>query len=174
MSKLTGDAPTEDQAPSRRVIFQEKVRERTAETWPDYGTAEEKWQVLCAALTETAEEKLGTVVRRQPDWFHEATNNLEPLIQKRNVLYGKWLASNSPTDLAEFRRARGEARQAVRRAKNSWFQAKADEAQRACFSGKIVWKCIRDIQCGRRGLVPTGIATITDENGNPCTTPLSQ
>ena len=67
MSKLTRDAPTEDQAPSRRVIFLEQVRERTAETWPDGGTAEEKWQVLRAALTETAEEQLGTEVRRQPD-----------------------------------------------------------------------------------------------------------
>ena len=28
------------------------------------------------------------------------------------------------------------------------------EAERGRHGGKVVWHCIRDIQCGRRGLVP--------------------
>ena len=49
-----------------------------------------------------------------------------------------------------------------------------EEAQKARFWGKRVWKCIRDMQYGRRGVVPSRSATIKDENGNPCTTPSAQ
>ena len=38
------------------------------------------------------------------------------------------------------------------------------------FGGKKVWKCIRDMQYGRRGLVPSRLTTVVDEEGNPCTT----
>lgn len=38
------------------------------------------------------------------------------------------------------------------------------------FGGKKVWKCIRDMQYGRHGLVPSRLATAVDEEGNPCTT----
>ena len=33
-----------------------------------------------------------------------------------------------------------------------------------------MWKCIRDMQHGRRGLVPARLATVVDEEGNACTT----
>ena len=38
----------------------------------------------------------------------------------------------------------------------------------------MVWRCIRDMQHGRRGLVPTRSVTIQDEDGNPCITPKAQ
>ena len=38
----------------------------------------------------------------------------------------------------------------------------------------MVWKCIRDLQYARRGLVPSKSVTINDESGNPCTTPAAQ
>ena len=31
---------------------------------------------------------------------------------------------------------------AIIQVKNSWFQAKADEAQKKHFRGKVVWQCI--------------------------------
>ena len=37
-----------------------------------------------------------------------------------------------------------------------------------------MWKCIRDMQYGCRGPVPSRSVTIKDENGNPCTTPSAQ
>ena len=58
----------------------------------------------------------------------------------------------------------------VREAKDSWFQQKADTAQARRFSGKLVWKCIRDIQRGRRGLVPLMTTNVVDKEGNMCTT----
>ena len=66
--------------------------------------------------------------------------------------------------------ARKEASRAVRAAKDAWFQRKALEAERGRNGGKLVWRCIRDIQRGRRGLVPVKAAVVKDEDGNTCTT----
>ena len=46
--------------------------------------------------------------------------------------------------------------------------------KRERFSGKKVWACIRDRQRGRRGLRPSTAVTINDEEGRPCTDPVSQ
>ena len=67
-----------------------------------------------------------------------------------------------------------EARKSIREAKNSWFRAKAQEAEGEHFGGKKVWKCIRDMQLGRRGRVPTRVVAICDESGEPCSTPTEQ
>ena len=53
--------------------------------------------------------------------------------------------------------------------KDSWFQCKAVKADRGRHGGKIVWCCIRDIQRGRRGLVPVKTTMVRDEDGNECT-----
>ena len=58
--------------------------------------------------------------------------------------------------------------------KNTWFQSKAEEAEREHFGGKRVWKCIRDMQHGCRGLMPSRVVTIVDENGEPCSSPSAQ
>ena len=76
--------------------------------------------------------------------------------------------------MAQFKQVRSMARKAIRDAKNAWFQAKADEAQRERFRGKVVWKCIRDMQGACRGLIPSRVITINDENGEPCSTPTTQ
>ena len=51
---------------------------------------------------------------------------------------------------------------------------KASEAQRSRFGGKVVWRCIRDIQRGRRGLVSVRMATVMDEEENACNIPEQQ
>ena len=60
----------------------------------------------------------------------------------------------------KFMMARRSARKAVREAKNKWFQVKAAQAMRGKNNGKVVWKCIRDIQRSRRGLVPVRTPTV--------------
>jgi len=66
----------------------------------------------------------------------------------------KWLASANRDDLTNFRQARSRARLAIRTAKNTWFQQHAELVEKEKLGGKIVWKCIRDMQRGRRGHVP--------------------
>ena len=81
------------------------------------------------------------------------------------MLYDRWLASGKEEDMTRFKVARNEARKSIREAKNSWFRAKAQEAEGESFGGKKVWKCIRDMQFGRRGRVPTRVVAICDESG---------
>ena len=67
-----------------------------------------------------------------------------------------------------FRQARGEARREIRKAKNTWFAANAADIERGSFGGVEVWRGIRVLQHGRKGLIPSRAVTITDENGDPC------
>ena len=41
------------------------------------------------------------------------------------------------------------------------------------FWRKKVWKCIRDMQRGRRGLLPSKAVVIEGENGEPCSSSTS-
>ena len=82
----------------------------------------------------------------------------------------KWLESSLSSDKQQFAQARNEARRAVIAAKNAWFSSMAAQAQQGRFGSKEVWKCIRDMQRGRRGLIPSRLSTILDEQGNVCTT----
>ena len=117
---------------------------------------------------------LGVAARRQHDWFRESLGKLQPLLMARNKAYSMWLGTGKQEDLVKFREARGEARRAVRTAKNEWFLAKAEEVEREKFGGKRVWRCIRDMQRGRRGLIPSRIVAIHDAEGIPCTSTSAQ
>ena len=98
-----------------------------------------------------------------------------PQLQQKNNAYDRWLASGKKEELTRFKVASNEARKSIREAKNSWFRAKAQEGEGEYFGGKKVWKCIRDMQFGRRGSrVPTRVVAICDESGEPCSTPTKQ
>ena len=159
---------------SDRKMFQEEVNSRASKAWKENGTVTEQWSAIRASLTEAAETVLGTEHRRYPDWFSENSQNLEPLFRSRNQHYSKWLGTGKEQDRQRFVKARSDARRAVREAKNSWFQEKAEEAQRGRFGSKKVWQCIRDMQRGRRGMIPVRRATIKDEEGHLCTTTQEQ
>ena len=147
--------------------------ERAPSAWPEEGTVEERWEVMHSAILESADELLGYEKSRQPDWFQESVDELRPQ-QRRNNAYDIWLASGKEEDLTRFKVARNEVRKSIREAKNSWFRAKAQEAEGEHFGGKKVWKCLRDMQYGRRGRVPTRVVAICDESGEPCSTPTEQ
>ena len=76
--------------------------------------------------------------------------------------------------MGQFKEVKSVARKAIRQAKSAWFQANADEAQTQRFGGKVMWKCFRDMQRACRGLLPSKVITISDESGEPCSTPASQ
>ena len=154
--------------------FVEEVLERAHAVWPDDGNIDEQWSVFRVALTESAASVLGYEKKHQPDWFRESSDILNPFLQRRNDLYTTWLATGKAKDHDRFKQARGEARRAIRKAKNDWFVAKATEIERGSFGGVEVWRGIRDLQYGKRGLIPSRVVTIDDENGNPCCDPVSQ
>ena len=125
-------------------------------------------------MCDAAKEWLGYEDRRQPDWFRESEVDLKPLFAERNRMHTVWISDGREASRRKYADARRAARHAVRVAKDAWFQRKASEAERGRNGGKVVWKCIRDIQRGRRGLVPVRSAVVQDENGNSCTTTEAQ
>ena len=174
VSKLTGPLVDESGKDTPRGAFQDLASGLAVEEWKEDGSVDEKWNAIRSALTGAAKEVLGERKRSDLDWFEESAAKLEPLFQKRHQLYVKWLSSGLACDKQKFSQARSDARRAVRAAKNAWFSEKAKEAQQLRFGGKKVWKCIRDMQHGRRGLIPSRLGTILDEEGNVCVTTDSQ
>ena len=154
--------------------FQEEVVERARAVWPEEGMAENKWTALRTVQTDAADSWLGRVKGYQPDWFQESLNELKAILRNRNDAYIKWLAMRKREDLVQFKEAGSVARKAIRQVKNAWFQANTDETQKQHFGGKVVWKCIWDLQRACRGLVPSKAITISDESGKPYSTPVSQ
>ena len=84
---------------------------------------------------------------------------LELLLQKRNNLYIKWLGTSNALDHHMFVEARRKARLAARTAKNKWFVAKAEEAQK---------------RRGRSGLAAIKTAIVADDDCVPCVTTSKQ
>ena len=135
---------------------------------------ENKWSAVRDTLKETADNVLGYEDKKQPDWYSESADTIELALKERSECYQTWLATGQVGDHIRFAKARSRARRIVREAKYAWFRSKAEAAQNDRFSGKGAWKCIRDMQRGRRGLIPTRCITIRDEEGNPCTSTESQ
>ena len=131
MSKLTrsNNGAKEQSGQTLGELFQDQAAERAAASWPSDGQAEEKWAALRSALLESATAILPTEERHHPDWFKESAEELRPAIQHRHKLYIKWLATKKASDHLQFQKANGEAQRAIRRAKNDWFKAKAEEAE---------------------------------------------
>ena len=49
-----------------------------------------------------------------------------------------------------------------------------DSREKGRFAGKEVWQCIRDLQHGRRGRMPTRVVAVDNEDGRLCTTTTEQ
>ena len=157
-----------------RARFLGGIGEKLRERWDKDSNVEGKWDVLRSVMCDAAKECLGHEDRRQPDWLQESEVDLKPLFVERNRLHTLWLSTGKEENRRKYADARRAARRAVRAAKDAWFQRKVLEAERGRNGGKLVWRCIRDIQRGRRGLVPVKTAVVKDEDGNTCTTAKAQ
>ena len=102
-----------------RKCFQEAIWTRISSPPNRNETMTEKWERLESALTESAKSELQYEHRKQPDWFQESLETLEPLLCRRNQLYARWLGTRQACDHRRFSEARAAARKAVRAAKNS-------------------------------------------------------
>ena len=106
VSKLVSGGRAEDESnQALRLLFQKQVAERAEAAWPVEGGVNEKRTAVSGALIESADELMGMVKGRQPDWFRESMGTLKPLLQSRNCAYTKWLASREGDDLTRFKQA---------------------------------------------------------------------
>ena len=128
VSRLRTSRTVDEGQNSVKGDFQNQVCAELGQDWTNTKTVEGKWSVMKSALVETATSVLGNELRKHPDWFRDNMEVLEPLLQKRNNLYIKWLGTSNTLDHQMFAEARRKARLAVRTAENKWFVAKAEEA----------------------------------------------
>ena len=167
---LKGDGNIRGDQQLLKDVYIDTVVDKARDGWPQDGSVECKWEKFRSAITEVSDKLLGHSKRRQPDWFLESSDVLKPYLMARNDAYRMWLSSSRREDLMKFKQARSTARRVARKAKNEWFQLKAEQIERQCFGGKDVWKNIRDLQLGRRGRYPIRVITVNDEDGNLCVT----
>ena len=174
VSKLLGACQDERGRELVKGKFVSGVCEELKKSWVESGSAQVKWDTLKSAMSEVGKRVLGQAKRREADWFRENEDVLKPLFEERSRRYTQWLSSGKERDRKKFAKVRRDARKAMREVKNKWFQRKAVEASAGKNGGKVVWKCIRDIQRSRRGMVPVRVTTVRDEHGNSCVTPDAQ
>ena len=134
--------------------FLRRIEDKLQANWNTDNDIEEKWNNLKNTLCEGAKLELGYANKRQPDWYRDGKDVIMPLLAERNRLYTGWLNTGQESDKLRYAAARNAARLAVRQAKEDWYNRKAEEAEKGRYSGKIVWKCIPDIQRCSRGLLP--------------------
>ena len=132
------------------------------------GLIEEQWSCIKKAITSSAKAAIGHERRSSPDWFVQSAATLEPILKARNDLYRK-CRSGSRADLVAYREARGEARVAVRSAKESWLSKQADIVEAERFNTKSAWAAIRAIQRCFGGITPMKVQSIQDTDGIVCT-----
>lgn len=152
-----------------REAYSDAVLREVNRKWNGGVCGEEKWKVIKEGMCKAAALVLGQEKRRQPDWFCNNSEIIEPLIRDRNTAFAKWLRSKSARDRQKYVSMRRKAAREVKRCKNTWFQEKANEIERAVRREKGGWKEMREQQRGRVGLHPVRPRSVRDQSGSLCT-----
>ena len=124
------------------------VSEGVCRDWRPEADGLGKWEVIKANILKAAEHTLGFEDKRQPDWYREYQFTLQVLIDKRNILFKKWLRTHQPRDRQKYVAQRRLVASEVKQAKNRLFQTKAQEGESGVMTGvagRGVWKGLRDI-----------------------------
>lgn len=127
--------------------------------------------MISDGMVDAAEIRLRWETRNQPDWFKQKGSLLKELIDRRNLLFQRWVRSGRNSDRQRYVLQRKEVTKAVKKAKNDWLQEKANEVEVVMLSGgchRRVWKCLSELHRGRIGLRPVKTRTIKKANGDPC------
>ena len=141
VAKLHGTCVDEKGRVTAKGSFLGSIGEKLRERWDKDSNVEEKLDVLTSVMCDATRECLGHEDRRQPDWFRESEVDLT-LFVLRNRLHTLWLSIGREENRKKYADARRAARQAVRPAKDAWFQRKTLEAERGRNGGKLVRRCI--------------------------------
>ena len=101
-----------------RKAFVEKLCGTVEICWDDGLSGAGMWEVIRDGMVSAAESILGWETRRQPDWFNESAPVLKELIDRRNLMFGRWLRSGRNSDRQKYVDQRRVVAKAVRKAKS--------------------------------------------------------
>ena len=112
-----------------------------------------------------AEETVGTGRQKQPDWFMNAADQLQPLLDAKQAAHDKVLQVNSIASKRAFRKQQRIVKAAVEKAKEEWIFQLVKDAERARKDGQQRWKCIRQLQITYAGGRPKRPTALLKGNG---------
>ena len=114
---------------------------------------------------------MGLGRKKQPDWFVEAADTLQPLLDAKKRSHDKVLQANNNVNRREFQKHQRIVKCAVDAAKEEWISKLASVAEKARKDGKERWTCIRQLQMTHAGHRPTRPAALWKENGEMTRSP---
>lgn len=116
--------------PVKRKKFQVKLENSLSALQDDDGVdVTAKWNKLRTVLSDTSSEVLGTVKRKQPDWFADSITLLQPLIEAKNKAHQTMNDRNTRSTKSKFAAARRVLQQQTRQIKDKWLRDKACQIQ---------------------------------------------
>ena len=125
----------------------------------------DNWEILKSCIISAAETAVGRGRKKQPDWFLDAVDTLQPLLDQKNAAYSRFLQANSVATKKEFRKHQRAVKHAVDAAKEEWISKVSGEAEKARKDGRQRWMYVRQLQMAFRGRRPRRPAALRKENG---------
>lgn len=128
-------------------------------------SAEQKWNILKDCIVSAAKAVAGCRERKQPDWFTEAADTLQPLLRAKHQAHNRFLSTNSIADKRVFRRHQRIVKNAVDAAKQGCICNIAREAEKAKKDSRRRWISTRQLQMTYAGRKPTRPTALKKKNG---------
>ena len=102
-----------------------------------------------------AETAVGRRRKKQLDWFLDAVDTLQSLLDQKNAAYSRFLQVNSVATKREFQKHQRAVKHAVNAAKEEWISKLSGEAEKARKDGRQRWMGVRQLQMMFRGCMQT-------------------
>lgn len=95
------------------------------------------WESAISTIHHVAESTLGKTQRKNPDWFDESAEIIQPLLKAKNHAHNIHLANPRSRTLAQnWRNLRAAAQRKLREVQNDWWLRKSAEIQRLADENK--------------------------------------
>ena len=119
-------------------------------------TLEERWDRLRTSAFSAASEILGKPGRKHQDWFDEDDVELDALLDARNKAKVKVLQRKTRSNVDRLAKARSNLQKYTREKKSKWWEAKAEELQRAADKNdmKVFYNGLREVYGPQNGVLP--------------------
>ena len=156
----------------QRQAYQQALEEQLRDhpITPDK-TTEHNWNTLKSCIITTADAIVGRGRKKQPDWFVQATDTLQPLLDAKKRVQDKVLQAINTANRREFWEHQRTVKCAVDAGKEEWISELASIAEKARKDGKQRWTCTRQLQMTHAGRRPTRPTAMWKENGEVTRSP---
>ena len=136
----------------------------TQDPYNEHGPLEENWETLKRCIMETAEESVGWVRKKQPDWLSDANDTLMPLVTAKRRAHCRFLQLQTTAPKRELKHQR-TMKKAVDEAKEAWISGVIKDTEHARKDGKQRWTSIKKLQMAHRERKPIRPARLCKGDG---------